>query len=196
MKPFAIAAAAALFAVQPQPGLTQAPEAAPSRALVEHLLAVLPDRAEIDSSSGEVDPGELDALTALNPGKEAQVRSILEANLACSGEAVSAGTLRMLRTVAGDLGDAKVKRLVEFYEGPDYAAFAALGTRMSATPTPSAEDRSAMARLMEAYPLQEWLDGLNRAQEIIAADDGFLSAAMKCAEQQMNALEAAGLKSH
>ncbi|HEX8620411.1 MAG TPA: hypothetical protein VF718_00415 [Allosphingosinicella sp.] len=196
MRPFAIAAAAALLAVQPGPGLAQPPGAPPSEALVERLIAVLPDAAQLDSGGAEVDPAELGALVALNPGKEAQVRSILEANLACSGEAISAGTRRMLRTVAGDLGEARVKRLVDFYQGPDYAAFEALGTRMSATPTPSAEDRAAMAKLMEAYPLQAWLDGLNRAQEIIAADEGFLGAAMKCAEQQMNALESAGLKSH
>jgi hypothetical protein len=189
-------AAAALLALLPQPGPAQPPTPAPSEALVERLLAVLPDRAEIDAVDAEVDPAELSALAALNPGKEAQVRSILEANLACSGEAISAGTLRMLRTVARDLGEAKVKRLVEFYEGPDYAAFAALGLRMGAAAEPSAEDQAAMAKLLEAYPLQAWLDRLNGAQEIIAADEGFLSAAMKCAERQMNALEAAGLKSH
>lgn len=190
MTPLALAAFA-LLALQPQ-----APDAAPSEALVERFIAVLPDRAEIDAIDNEVDAAELSALAALNPGKEAQVRSILEANLACSGEAISAGTLRMLRTVARDLGEAKVKRLISFYEGPDYAAFATLGLRMSATATPSVEDRTAMAKLTETYPLQDWLDRLNRAQEIIAADEGFLSAAMKCAEQQMDALEAAGLRSH
>jgi hypothetical protein len=195
MRPFAIAAAA-LLALQPQAGLAQAPEAAPSEALVERFIAVLPDREEIDSAGAGVDPAELSALAALNPGKEARVRSILEANLACSNEAISAGTLRMLRTVARDLGEARVTRLISFYEGPDYAAFAALGTRMAGSAAPSPEDRAALAKLMEAYPLQAWLDRLNRAQEIIAADEGFLTAAMTCAEQQMNALEAAGLKPH
>jgi hypothetical protein len=196
MRPLAIAAAAALLALQPQTALAQAADAAPSEALVERFLAVLPDRDEIDALSAEVDPAELSTLAALNPGREAQVRSILEANLACSGAAISAGTLRMLRTVARDLGEAKVQRLVDFYEGPDYAAFAALGLRMGGATAPSAEDRAAMAKLMEAYPLQAWLDGLNRAQEIFEADKGFMSAAMKCAREQMTALEAAGLKSH
>ncbi|HEX8223156.1 MAG TPA: hypothetical protein VF605_05000 [Allosphingosinicella sp.] len=195
MRPLAIAAAA-LLVLQTGSGLAQAPGAAPGEALVERFIAVLPDREEIDAGSAEVDPAELSALAALNPGKEAQVRSILQANLACSNEAISAGTLRMLRTVARDLGEARLTRLIGFYEGPDYAAFEALGLRMSGTATPSAEDRAAMSKLMEAYPLQAWLDRLNGAQEIIAADDGFMTAAMECAEQQMNALEAAGLKSH
>lgn len=194
MRPLAIAAAA-LLVLQTGPGLAQAP-GAPSAALVERFIAVLPDREEIDAGTAEVDPAELSALAALNPGKEAQVRSVLEANLACSNDAISAGTLRMLRTVAGELGEARLTRLISFYEGPDYAAFETLGLRMAGTATPAAEDRAAMAKLMEAYPLQDWLDRLNRAQEIIMADDGFMAAAMKCAEQQMKALEAAGLKSH
>ncbi len=195
MRPLAIAAAA-LLALQTGPAFSQAPGAAPSAALVERFIAVLPDRAEIDSNSAEVDPAELSGLVALNPGKEAQVRSILEANLACSNEAISAGTLRMLRTVAGDLGEARLTRLISFYEGPDYAAFETLGLRMAGAATPSAEDRAAMAKLMEAYPLQDWLDRLNRAQEILMADEGFMTSAMKCAERQLNALEAAGLKAH
>ena len=195
MRPLAIAAAA-LLALQAQPALAQAPDSVPSEALVERFLAVLPDRAEIDSIDNEVDAAELSALTALNPGKEAQVRAILQASLPCSNDAITAGTLRMLRTVARDLGQARLQRLVSFYEGPDYAAFAALGARMGSAATPSSEDRAAMAKLMETYPLQAWLDRLNRAQEIITADEGFMTAAIKCAEQQMIALEAAGLKSH
>lgn len=194
MRPLAIAAAA-FIALQPGPAPAQS-DAAPSEALVERFIAVLPDRAEIDAPSSEVDAAELSGLVALNPGKEAQVRSILEANLACSNQAITAGTLRMLRTVARDLGEAKLTRLISFYEGPDYAAFAALGTRMANNPAPSAEDQAALARLMDAYPLQAWLDRLNNAQEIFTADEGFMTAAMKCAEQQMAALEAAGLKAH
>jgi hypothetical protein len=195
MRPIGIAAAG-LLALLPQPGLAQPAPPAPSDALVERFLAVLPERAEIDAPAAEVDPAELSALVALNPGKEGQVRSILEASLPCSSQAISAGTLRMLRTIARDLGEERLKRLVGFYEGPDYAAFAALGTRMESAETPSREDRAAMAKLMETYPLQAYLDRMNRAQEIIAADEGFMTAAMKCAEEQMTALEAAGLKSH
>lgn len=195
MRPLAIAAAA-LLVLLPQAGPAQASDAAPGEALVERFLAVLPDREAISAVDAEVDAAELSALTALNPGKEAQVRSILEANLACSGEAISAGTLRMLRTIARDLGEARLTRLVSFYEGPDFAAFTALGARMGGNANPSPEDEAAMAKLMEAYPLQAYHDRLGRAQEIITADEGFMSAAMKCAEEQMTAFEAAGLKSH
>jgi hypothetical protein len=195
MKLLAIAAAG-LIALQAQPAPAQPAQAAPSEALIDRFIAAIPDREEIQARSTDIDSGELKALVALNPGKEAQVRAILQANLACSGEAVTAGTLRMLRTVARDLGEARLKRLIAFYEGPDFAAFSALGTRMEGNPNPSAEDKAAMTKLMEAYPLQAYIDGMGRAPEIIAADEGFMSAAVKCASEQMAALEAAGLKSH
>jgi hypothetical protein len=189
-------AAAALLALEAQPALAQGPDAAPSEALVERFLTVLPDRADIDTVSTEIDPAELSGLVALNPGKEAQLRAILQANLACTNPAIVAGTLRMLRTVARDLGEARLQRLVSFYEGPDLAAFTALGSRMEGNATPSPEDKAALAKLMEAYPLKAFYDRMNRADEIIAADEGFMTAAMKCASEQMAALEAAGLKSH
>ena len=194
-------AAAAFLALQAQPLQAQplpaqAPAAGPSEALIDRFIAVIPDRAEFEKPPTEIDSGELGALVALNPGKEAQVRSVLKANLACTGPAIKAGSLRMLRTVAHELGEEKLKRLVGFYEGPDYAAFKTLAARMSGQATPSAEDSAAMAKLMGAYPLQAFIDGMGRAPEIIAADEGFMTDAMKCASQQMDALEKAGLKSH
>jgi hypothetical protein len=189
-------AAAAFLALQAQPLPAPAAPAAPSEALIERFIAVIPDRDEFDKPPTEIDPAELSGLVALNPGKEAQVRKVLKANLACTGPAIKAGGHRMLRTVARELGEEKLKRLVGFYEGPDYAVFKALAERMEGKGKPSAEDSAAMARLMGTYPLQAFMEGMNRAPEIIAADQGFMTDAMKCASEQMDALEAAGLKSH
>jgi hypothetical protein len=200
MKPLAIALAAALLALQPQPGRARAPEAAPSEApseaLIDRFVAVLPDREELQTRSIGIDAAELKRLADLNPGKEPQVRAILEANLACSGEAVTAGALRMVRTIARNLGEAKVKSLIRFYGGPDFAAFSTLATRMEGNATPNAEDKAAMAKLVETYPLQAFHDQLNRAGQIIGADEGFMAAAIECASEQMAAFEAAGLKSY
>lgn len=195
MKPLAIAAAFALLALQPRPGLAQPAEAAPSEALVDRFIAVLPDRDAISEVGEEIDPDELSRLAALNPGKEAQVRAILQKNLACTGPEITAGSLRMLRTVARGLGEARLKKLISFYEGPDYSAFAALAARMEGKPTPSAADSAAMAKFMGTYPLQAFHSQLSRGEEIIAADQGFMTAAMKCASEQIEAFEAAGLKS-
>ncbi len=195
MKPLAIAAAFALIALQPTPGLARASGAAPSEALVDRFIASLPDREAITEAAEEIDAEELARLAALNPGKEARVRAILRTNLACTGPAITAGSLRMLRTVARNLGGDGLQKLVGFYEGPDYAAFAALAARMESQATPSAADSAAMAKFMGTYPLQAFHREMSRAGEIIAADSGFMSAAMKCASEQIEALEAAGLKS-
>jgi hypothetical protein len=121
---------------------------------------------------------------------------VLKDNLACTGPATTAGTRRMLATIARNLGEAKVRNLIGFYGGPDYAAFGALAARMGTVEKPSAEDSAAMAKLMGTYPLQAFHEQLSRAEEIISADPGFMRDAMKCASQQVEALEAAGLKSN
>jgi hypothetical protein len=200
MKLLAIAAAG-LIALQAQPALAQpasapAAPAAPSEALIDRFMAVLPDRDVLNAVDTEIDAEELSKLVALNPGKEAQVRTVLQANLACNGPAIRAGTVRMLRAVARNLGQDKLQKLVSFYEGPGYPAFNALAARMQGQDKPSAADEAAMAKLMGAYPLQAYHDGLGQAEAIIAADQGFMTAAMKCASEQMEALEKAGLKSH
>jgi hypothetical protein len=198
MKPLVIAA---LLALQAQPALAQpaaapAAQAAPGEALIDRFIAAIPDRDQIDAVATEIDPGELAALAALNPGKEAQIRSILQANLACTGPAIAAGSLRMLRTIARNLGEEKLKRLIAFYEGPDYAAFAALAARMEGKDKPSAEDSAAMAKMMGAYPLQAFHAQLNGAADIIGADQGFMKDAMRCATEQVAALDKAGLKAN
>ena len=90
----------------------------------------------------------------------------------------------------------QLQKLINFYEGPDYAAFKTLGLRMESGAAPSAEDKAALAKLMADYPLQAFIDQLGRAGEIIAADQGFMTAAMKCASEQVDALTAAGLKAN
>ncbi|HYW14705.1 MAG TPA: hypothetical protein VE891_00935 [Allosphingosinicella sp.] len=194
-------AIAALFALQPQPAAAQAApaeavSAAPAEALIDRFIAVLPDREEIDKAGGEIDPIELARLATLNPGKEAQVRKVLQANLACTGPAASSASLRMLRTVARNLGDDRLRKLIGFYEGPDYAAFGALARRMAGKAIPSAADGAAMAKLMGAYPLQAFQEQMGRAEEIMTADAPFMEAAWNCAAEQEKALEAAGLKSN
>ncbi|HEU0133849.1 MAG TPA: hypothetical protein VFR28_03425, partial [Allosphingosinicella sp.] len=147
-------------------------------------------------ASTEMDAAELERLTALNPGKEAKLRPILQADLDCTGPAVTAVTFRMLRTVARDLGAERLRKLISFYEGPDYAAFEALSKRMEANPAPSAEDKAALDKLMAAYPLQAFAERMGGAGETIAADQAFMSAAVKCAADRAAALQAAGLKAN
>ena len=195
MKPFAIAVAA-LLSLPSQPASAEAPESPPSAALVDRFIAVLPDRDAIGAAGEELDAAELSRLVALNPGKEAQLRVILQRNVACTGPEIVAGSLRMFRTVAGNLGAAKVRRLIAFYEGPDYAAFAALAARTEGNPAPSPKDKLAMDKLLRDYPLQALNEQLSKAGQIFAADQAFIGAAMKCATEQRDAMTTAGLKAN
>lgn len=194
-------AAAFLLALQAQPAPAKpapakAASAAPTEALIDRFLAVLPDRDQMTAVSTEIDAEELARLAALNPGKEAQLRPILQADLACTEPAVIAGTTRALRTVARDLGAEKLQKLVAFYEGPAYSELAALVARMEGAAEPSEADGAALAKLMEAYPVEAFAERMNRVQDILVADSGFMSATMACAEKQVEALTAAGLKAN
>lgn len=203
MKPLAIAAA--LLAVQPQPAAAQgaptqaapsrADQAAPSEALIDRFIAALPHQEELTKTEDKIDPAELARLAALNPGKEAQVRAVLQANLACTGPAITAGTLRVLRTVARNLGEVRLRKLIAFYQSPDYAAFETLATQMEGKANPSSADSAAMARIMGTYPLQAFHDQMGQAGQLFMADKAFMDAAVACASKRMKALEAAGLKS-
>ena len=103
----------------------------------------------------------------------------------------------MLRTIARDLGEARLQKLVSFYEGPDYAAFGALAARMEGKATPSRRRQGGAGEmLMAAYPLQAFLERLNRPKRSSPPTRGFMTAAMKCASEQMDALTAAGLKAN
>lgn len=200
-----LAIAAALLALQPQVAAGQvapvqaaplrAAQAAPSEALIDRFIAALPHQEELTRTEDKIDPAELARLAALNPGKEAQVRAVLQADLACTGPAVTAGTLRVLRMVARNLGEVRLRKLIGFYQGPDYSAFETLATRMEGKASPSPADSAAMARMMETYPLQAFHDQMSRAGEMFAADKAFMDAAVACASKRMKALEAAGLKS-
>jgi hypothetical protein len=195
MKPLA-ALATLLLALQPQAGLARAAGKPPGAALVERFIAVLPDREALDSAGEAIDPAELDRLSGLNPGKEAQLSAILRRNAACTAPEIVAGSLRMFRTIARNLGEAKVRRLIQFYEGPDYRAFAELTPRVEGNPAPSAKDSAALAKLMADYPLEALNEQLGRAQEVFTADQAFMGAAIRCATEQRDSLEAAGLRAN
>lgn len=187
--------AALLIALQAQPASAQAPDA-PSAALVERFIAALPDREALAAAGAELDSTELARLSALNPGREAQLRAILRRNAGCTGPVIAAGSLRVFRTIAGNLGEDGVRRLIAFYEGPDYAAFAALAARMKDAPKPEAKDKAALDRLMRAYPLDALNAQLGQAGQVFAADQEFIGAVTKCVNEQRDAMTAAGLMSN
>ena len=127
MSRFASLIVSALLALCESPSFAQS--APPSDSLVERFMAALPPDRRAPPTAPRTD--EVERLEALNPGKTADIRPIVEAYQACTAAESKTHALALLRDVARALGEAKLLRLTSFYEGSDYVAFAALGDRIS-----------------------------------------------------------------
>lgn len=207
MKPLALAAAA-LLALQGQPGLAQTnlapppqlprpPEPPrPSEALVERFLASLPeDFMPGRPATIELDPESVERLFRLNPGKKSQIANILNAFEKCFQPAVGAAMERVNRTAAWspNLGAEALERMTAFFGGRDWASYKAVTERMELSATPAPADLAERDRLLAAYPIVDL--GLSlRLALLHAAHQGAFEAAGKCEVQRNAALAEAGIE--
>ena len=182
-------AIALLIAAQAPPGRGQAPADPPSEALIDKFVSVLPDRVRNRSTV----PYELRRLTALNPGREADVRAIFEADPACAA-AIESGLLHILREVARGLGEARLRRMIAFYASPDLDEFEALVRRVEGNPSPSEADKAAWEKLFATYPLADFYERSKHIGDIIAADQAAMTPVMACLVAREAALYGAHLR--
>lgn len=162
-------------------------DAPPSPELVERFIAVLPDRQR---PLDEVDPAALDRLGQLNPGRETDLRPILQAHAGCTAPLIRASTDRMLRFVAARLGSANVEALIRFYQGPDLARFGALAEKADKNAQESAE----FQRLLSAYPMQAFMEAMQAATASMFDDGAFFEDMNACDRARSEALARASLR--
>jgi hypothetical protein len=180
----------ALLALCASPSLAQG--APPSEALVDRFMAALPpDRRALPTAPSAE---EVERLEALNPGKSAEIRPILEAYQACAAAESKTQALALLRDVARALGEAKLLRLTSFYEGPDYLAFAALGDRISKGADVSAAEKAEFERLVAEYPLNDFRDTMMKVAMDDAAKLGASEKFAKCSAASKQAFDRNGLR--
>lgn len=181
--------AAAAFAASAPPAPIE-PDPA-TDALVETLLSVQPDRAQIEKVSPP-DPDQLAFLTALNPGRASQAKAVLEDYQLCLAPAATEGVKTMYRKAARSIGPAKTQRIIDFYR-LDPGTMEGLIARLRG-PAPSAADKAEEARLYAEYPLHEYFQAYQRAMAEAGDDSVFAAAAERCGEALSAALANAGLK--
>ena len=190
MRLFLSAALLGLFAV---PASAQAPSAPAPDALVDRLVRVLPHQEEF-AVEPQVDAQDLARLTALNPGREQEIRAILLAHATCSSPFLKDATMRALRGVARNFGAEKLGRLIAFYEGPDGKTFERIAVAADKGQAPSAADEKEVARIMAAYPLADWAKEVSGSGRLMQDDQAFLQGITRCATEQEAALARAKLK--
>lgn len=189
--------ALAAFAVPVAPASAQpAPSAASSpvdQALLDRFVAALPESREQLAALGEVDSDLLRRFTALNPGRDGDVLPLVQAYARCSAPALRNGTVRLIEEVGRQLGRERVERLIAFYGGPDFEAFARIAPSVQAG-NPSAAESAELLRILTAYPLIEFRATMQRLGESVGPDDQFAAAITRCATTLRQALEARGLR--
>ena len=179
MSPLLMSLAALLSLSQPAP---------PSPELVDRFIAALPERQR---PLGAVDPAELARFAQLNPGREGDIRPILESHARCTAPIREASTQRMLRLVAGRLGTSNIEALVRFYEGPDLARFGALAEKADK----SAEENAEFERLQRAYPLEALMEAMRTTGMDAFDDESFFHEMDACDRSRDEALSSARLRS-
>jgi hypothetical protein len=162
-------------------------DAPPPPELVERFIAALP---EPQRRPDEIEPADLDRLVQLNPGREADLRPILQAHVGCTAPLMSASTNRMLHQVAAQLGTANIEAMIRLYQGPDLARFGALAQKADKNPQETAE----LERLMRVYPVQAFLEAMQAASTSAFFDEAFFEAINACDRARAEALARANLR--
>jgi hypothetical protein len=164
----------ALVALLAMPVFAEA--APPSDALIDRFMAALPQPDPPGAPAPS--PGEVARLETLNPGKSALIRPILDAYEACAAAESRTQAVALVRQVARALGEAKLLRLTEFYEGPNFVAFEALGARITKGEEVPAAEKAEFERLIAAYPLSDFRETMMR---VALSDAANLSATVRFA---------------
>lgn len=186
--------AAAIFACTL---LASAPPAAPPaapvpEALLDRLMASLPPDEQPMSDFPEI--ATLTArLTAANPGREAEAKSIVKQLADCLDPIVRAEVAANQRAAAASLGAAKVRRLIALYTGPDYRiGMRVLGRSHRGLPL-TAADRETEDRILRTYPARDWMDATARARQLSYSRPQFQARTGACQSATREALARAGL---
>jgi hypothetical protein len=180
----AILTAAALLAFLPAAGSAQAP-APPSDATIAEFVAAMPPAPP---ASRAADPEQLARLSSLNPGKAGAIESILTVYQGCILVVVEDHTKGIFRNLATALGEAKVRRLTQFYKSPEFPLFSILADKHESGQTLSAAEATRMDRFMTEYPIAEFGEKLLAANAAAASDQGLITKFTKCSLDKKTAL--------
>jgi hypothetical protein len=173
--------------VAAQPANAQQAQARANEELIEHFLSVLPDANALDAPPA-ADELEIERLVALNPGRADQIRPILLAYAECMAPTIRGTTFNLLRNAARSLGEAKLSRLIDFYEGSDYRTFSNLSDRNDRGERLTDAEFETMGRIMASYPLTELYQAMQASGTAMQQDQDFVTAATRCSMQKRAAL--------
>jgi hypothetical protein len=185
---------AALLSSQGAPAPAEAPTAPASEALVERFMTVIPEADRLNQVDRAADPQELARLGRLNAGRSDEIRPVLEAFAACQSPINNELARTGLRAVARSLGDARLSRLIAFYQSDDFRRLDAIVQRANRGESMTAADEVEAARIMEAYSVADFNATMERVlTETYLARQDEMAALTRCEEEKRAALERLGI---
>lgn len=152
-----------------------------SDVLVDRFMAVIPD------PGSDPDPDELARLTALDPERSMEIASILQRFSRCN----NMNAANVLRRVVATLGDARLTRLIAFYEGEDFRIFYGLVARPDEAL--SDQERAERNRIIAAYPLADLRAAMQVSNPAFSAERA-RAMARRCETERDADLELLGIR--
>ena len=181
-----------LLALQVPSGASVPPVEPAEEALVDRFMAAIPP--ERNSAREEFEAQVLAAFEAANPGREAEVRRLIEAEAACVAPLEAELSRATLREVARGLGDDTLARLIAFYESADFDRMEALGRRAEGGAALSEGERADLSAIMIRYPLEAFNQAmLAHSADLIGGHPLFEKMTI-CHTRRVRAMEEAGLR--
>jgi hypothetical protein len=181
---------AVLLAAATDPAPARSAEPA-SEALVDRFMAVIPGADRFERIDRTPNPDELERLTGLNPGRDADVRAVLAEHAGCLSEGRNRRTKERLRGMARQLGDANLRRIVTFYEREEWRVLVRLSER--SRQDLSAEDRAELDRLRAEYPLDALVRAINPLDPAFRSENS-PEDLQRCSRSLFEALDRLGLR--
>lgn len=174
--------------LQTSPDVAVAPAA---DALVERFMAVVPPNAQPTDAP---DPDILASLEAANPGREAEVRRLLEAEAACVAPFQAELSRATLREIARSLGDETLGRLIAFYESDDFRRLTGLVEREGGEAALSDGERADLEAVMSRYPLEAFSQAVTTRSMDLFAGHPLFDKMTICHAIRVRAMEEARLE--
>lgn len=172
--------------------LAAAAVAPASDASVKAFLAAIPQETPKTEKVDQFEAEQLKDLQSKNPGHEAEVGAAFTASQRCKKVSGEKAVMDSLRDSARRLGDEKLQRLTAFYKSQEFAAFDRLATKKEADQTPA--EKQEFARIMAAYPLQDYFESTKQTASDMMNNGAFFSALEACDKQLVEELTKRKLK--
>ena len=146
-----------------------------SEATIDAFMASIPPAKPVEFG---LVPYYAKSLEARNPGRESDIQRITASLKLCLESTYQTHLTDTVRSMARQLGDDKLKRLIEFYKSTDADVFDKLAKRNQSSFSP--EEKANWQRILKSYPLTDFRIAWEKGFEEMKGPGGYTDTMAKC----------------